>query len=80
MNRPNEFTSAGHPSGDGANVWQPATMLDPIHAVKTDDGRVKYPDMQTTIIKAFSVICIIMGAASVVVQVKHFWKNKNECK
>lgn len=70
MNRPNEVASAGHPSGDGANVWQPATM----DAVKTDDGRVKYPGMQTTIIKVFSVICIIMGVASVVVQVKHFWK------
>jgi hypothetical protein len=81
MNRPNEFASAGHPSGDGANVWQPTTMLDPpINAVKTDYGRVKYLGMQTTIIKVFSVICIIMGAASVVVQVKHFWKNKNECK
>ncbi len=74
MNKPNEFASvAGFPSGDG--------MLDPpFNAVKTDGGRVKYPGMQTTIIKVFSVICIMMGVASVVVQVKHFWKNANEFK
>lgn len=74
MNRPNEFTSAGYPSGDGAIVWQPVTMGPnghPNNNVVTDGRKpAKYPGMPTITINIFSACCILLGVASIGVQVK----------
>ncbi|XP_046463186.1 uncharacterized protein LOC124209286 [Daphnia pulex] len=73
MNRPNEFTSAGYPSGDGAIVWQPVTMGPnghPNNNVVTDGRKpANYPGMPTIAINIFSACCILLGVASIGVQI-----------
>jgi hypothetical protein len=74
MNRPNEFVSASYPSGDGAIVWQPVMLGPnghPNNNVVTDGRKpAKYPGMPTIAINIFSACCILLGVASIGVQVK----------
>ena len=61
----NVATSFQH-STDGANVWQPVMMA----PVKRDERKSKYPGMHNIVINVFSGFCIVLGLASIGVQVK----------
>ena len=66
MNSNSNMATSFQHSSDGANVWQPVMMA----PVKRDEHKSKYPGMQYLVINVFSTFCIILGIASIGVQVK----------
>ena len=64
-NNSNMATSFQH-SSDGANIWQPVMMA----PVNKDERKSKYPGMHNIVINVFSGFCIVLGLASIGVQVK----------
>jgi hypothetical protein len=69
MNSNSNMATSFQHSSDGANVWQPV-MMAPVNRDERKSN--KYPGMQNIVINVFSGFCIVLGLASIGVQVKWY--------